>query len=1084
MGPTSQDMGVRPNGTEMQPMLGTSNTARALPWMNGHNGPKDKSMDAVDVEMRDADMPQVGDLYEQMHGVSAREEHASKRQKLGSNVYQNGSVQDKASPFTGGGKGGVIGDYMNQKNKDVDDNDDVVELPDPGLTEICYGEINGYTMINAHAVPTPPQTPPQTTGNKRKLPKLPDHMWPQMGIGLRRGPANTDIIYALDPLGYEFGTVDSRTAIGLAPLMDPPMSIEVAATLQSRQKQPQEMDCPRTLVSLFYHVNLVLYGPRQFKMALGRILKDKGFKLRNPVAWDQSCLYENPHFEAHRLAVHQEEMEIRARRKQDRTLNRRSTLAPARAPAAAPTYVQRTVEDIRNDVQGVFDTLQKSEHLTQIEPDNRIVTPLLAHQKQALHFMTEKEKGRRLGADDDDAAGQNSSSLWRVQMRDNGQKVYYNVITGKEQTEMPTEVLGGILADMMGLGKTLSVLSLIVSTLEASKAWAQQQKVPEHKPTDERLALLRNSKTTLLVTPLSTMANWEDQIETHLKPKTLKVHIYHGGNRCNDINRLGKYDIVITTYNVVASEFNRRGKNMKKDGAVSPLQQTNWFRIVLDEAHMIREQSTRQSKAICALSAQRRWAVTGTPVQNRLEDLGALIKFLRISPFDERGGFAQYFLTPFKNADPDTLPKLRVLVDSITLRRLKDRIDLPARRDRLVRLEFDEDEKALYDMFAKDSTNKMRVVANEKQGSLGGKAYAHVLKAILRLRLICAHGRELLNEEDLKIVEGVTINNAIDLEDGDQGKPGVPGLSARQAYEMFNLMNQMDQDNCQQCNQKLASGSDAMMEDSQNAKDDDVIGYLTPCLHLICKGCIKGYQIALNARAKDGQYATCPLCAHYIRATVFQLLQSKVEEDEESHSISQDKAKRGKKMGRYGGPHTKTRALLGHLKESQVESEAHPEEKPIKSVVFSGWTTHLDLIQVALENNDISYVRLDGKMSRDKRSESMETFRDDPTVTVMLVSIKAGGLGLNLTTASKVYVMEPQFNPAAEAQAIDRVHRLGQTREVETVRFIMADSFEEKMLELQRKKENLADLSMNSEAPLDKHEAMKKRLEELRSLFK
>ena len=82
--------------------------------------------------------------------------------------------------------------------------------------------------------------------------------------------------------------------------------------------------------------------------------------------------------------------------------------------------------------------------------------------------------------------------------------------------------------------------------------------------------------------------------------------------------------------------------------------------------------------------------------------------------------------------------------------------------------------------------------------------------------------------------------------------------------------------------------------------------------------------------------------------------------------------------------------------------------------------------------------------------------------------------------------MEPQYNPAAEAQAVDRVHRLGQKREVHTVRYIMNDSFEEKMLELQEKKKKLASLSMDSSGrtSMDKAEAARKRLEDLRSLFK
>ena len=153
-------------------------------------------------------------------------------------------------------------------------------------------------------------------------------------------------------------------------------------------------------------------------------------------------------------------------------------------------------------------------------------------------------------------------------------------------------------------------------------------------------------------------------------------------------------------------------------------------------------------------------------------------------------------------------------------------------------------------------------------------------------------------------------------------------------------------------------------------------------------------------------------------------------------------------------------------------------------MVFSGWTSHLDLIQLAFEERGVRYTRLDGRMSRIQRAAALASLRDDPEICVILVSIGAGGLGLNLTTASKVYVMEPQFNPAAEAQAVDRVHRLGQDREVTITRYIMDGSFEEKMLELQQKKKALADLSMNRNIKLDKQEAAKRRLEELRSLFR
>lgn len=121
-------------------------------------------------------------------------------------------------------------------------------------------------------------------------------------------------------------------------------------------------------------------------------------------------------------------------------------------------------------------------------------------------------------------------------------------------------------------------------------------------------------------------------------------------------------------------------------------------------------------------------------------------------------------------------------------------------------------------------------------------------------------------------------------------------------------------------------------------------------------------------------------------------------------------------------------------------------------------------------------------MSREARDKSMRVFREDASIRIMLVSIGAGGLGLNLTTANKVFMMEPQFNPAAEAQAVDRVHRLGQDRPVTIKRFIMDKSFEEKMLVLQDKKRALAEMTMARKR--NKSEDSKRRLEELRSLFR
>lgn len=117
----------------------------------------------------------------------------------------------------------------------------------------------------------------------------------------------------------------------------------------------------------------------------------------------------------------------------------------------------------------------------------------------------------------------------------------------------------------------------------------------------------------------------------------------------------------------------------------------------------------------------------------------------------------------------------------------------------------------------------------------------------------------------------------------------------------------------------------------------------------------------------------------------------------------------------------------------------------------------LDMVEVPLRREGIRFARLDGSMNQDARDRSLRQFREDDATLVFLISLKAGGLGLNLTSASVVFLLDPWWNPAAEDQAIKRAHRLGQTRTVEVKRLIARDSVEATILALQNKKRALAD---------------------------
>ncbi|MFH5806599.1 SNF2-related protein [Alienimonas sp. DA493] len=132
-----------------------------------------------------------------------------------------------------------------------------------------------------------------------------------------------------------------------------------------------------------------------------------------------------------------------------------------------------------------------------------------------------------------------------------------------------------------------------------------------------------------------------------------------------------------------------------------------------------------------------------------------------------------------------------------------------------------------------------------------------------------------------------------------------------------------------------------------------------------------------------------------------------------------------------------------------------------KALVFSQFTSFLGLVRERLEQEGIRHEYLDGR-TRD-RGERVDRFQNDPDLGVFLISLKAGGLGLNLTSADYVFLLDPWWNPAVEAQAIDRSHRVGQERPVFAYRLIARDTIEEKIAELQRKKTELADAVLNQD---------------------
>ncbi|KAK9463514.1 SNF2 family N-terminal domain-containing protein [Lipomyces oligophaga] len=596
------------------------------------------------------------------------------------------------------------------------------------------------------------------------------------------------------------------------------------------------------------------------------------------------------------------------------------------------------------------------------------------------------------------------------------ENLFVHDITRAVSDCIPPLVSGGILADDMGLGKTIQLISLIANDPER----AVEDKLIKENTVPDRY----RGRPTLIVAPVGLMSNWTEQISMHVSTTNqLRVIVYHGAKKNENIN-FNDYDVVVTSYGSLRSEFQTLPESLRDGtGVISErfqLFSQLWRRVILDEAHIIRNPASKISLAVVKLNSYSHWALTGTPIMNVVEDLFSLLRFFHISGgLNERKQFKKFFTMKRKrqnnNQNPD-MTRLQALLTEFCLRRAKTmdsvvHLQLPPLNEHLLTIRWTPDERKVYDALRNQAQRVMEdYAANSGPGS-GRSGYIHVLEALLRLRQMCNH-RQLVAEK---------------LEDLDFDNNDTTMTPEKEQQLRFLLQTAIENnDECDICFENL---------------NDPLI---LPCQHIYCRYCI---QAALERNPLCPKCrAPCNLSKTRIISTADLDVQPNIEEVDSSS--------------------TKIESLMRILSTTKAQNDAASfTEHPVKTVVFSQWTSFLNIIEPLLKDESISYTRIDGTMSADKRDEAILQFKSSHDCTVLLASLSASSTGLNLTVASQIVMCDLWWNTAQERQAIDRCYRLGQTRPVHVFRLVMEDSIEDKVIEIQTEKLKITEAALNDGQP-------------------
>lgn len=604
---------------------------------------------------------------------------------------------------------------------------------------------------------------------------------------------------------------------------------------------------------------------------------------------------------------------------------------------------------------------------------------------------------------------------------------------------------GGILADAMGLGKTIQAMSVILA----------------NKPETE------DPKLNLIVGPVSLLHQWMDEFRNKIKPtEQVCTYLFHSKNKLKTFKELVKYDVVLVSYQTLGSEWKKHcyGRSdldedftfIKKSALDAKYKSYNspfyskdsmFYRIILDEAQYIKNKNTVASKAVASLSSKYRWCLSGTPIQNKLEELYPLIRFLHIKPYNDWPKFNSSILTASKRGSgKHAYQRIHAVLSAILLRRTKDTVidgqkilHLKEKHIHEERVEMGEEETEFYKSLENQSARAASKLLNG-----AARSYSSILTLLLRMRQACDH-QYLVRLGD----------------DGDRTarlERFSKGFEALKEYAdgVFDRIDENSENGfvCINCREELAPEQTLL---------------LSKCGHPVCYDCHMEFFTDNSETVFDGNIsAKCLECGVINLSSMsvdFRLYEAykngktwiEIRKMFDLDSKASDRNWRLENIQNFIAKDGKMLVSAKMKKTLEIIQNIISTKPDDKVIVFSQFLGFFDILRIILHENSIDYLQYDGSMDIHTKNECVNIFKTNPNKKVMLISLKAGNAGLTLTAANHVIIVEPFWNPYVEKQAQDRVHRISQEKEVHIHRLLIGKTVEDRIMELQKKKEELVE---------------------------